>query len=151
METDPYNVVHDLASLRRLTDHLPPATARRCGINLDFAHFFINGVDAADLRTNALGGRIVNAHISDTAGAHMQDLIPGAYNRILGPRGADGVEMRSKYTEYASLLWERLEGNPNGLPFTGAVSVELEFCDWVDWVRTALRKTSYLLEAARPN
>ena len=103
----------------------------------------INGLTAEDLRTAGLDRMIVNAHISDTAGAHLQDLIPGTYHRLIS--ATDGRDAPTWGEQLAQLLWERTrdDGQPH---FTGVASVELEFCSWVDWLRTAVRKTRFLLD-----
>lgn len=118
----------------RLADHV--------GLNLDVAHMRIAGVTAAELRP--WWDRIVHGHIADhPPGMHTRDQPPGTWTPVYTPDSA--------FHPYVKLLADRAEGYvPNtGLPFSGAVAIELEGCERIDYVFQSIPPMKHLVRVAR--
>ncbi len=126
-------VLNDLAALGMFRNKLAGKAELKdhVGLNLDIAHMRIGEplIGAADLRP--FRDLVVHAHISDHPGMHTRDQVVGRWTSI---------ERRdSGYVPYFELLQDRLRSRADvGLPFSGAVALELEGCNRLRWIIDSL-------------
>jgi sugar phosphate isomerase/epimerase len=118
---------------------------RHVGLNLDIAHMRIAGIKAEDLRK--FSDWIVHAHISDHPAMHTHDQIVGSWT--------NPGRLKGGYHEYLDLLLDRAQAarcqaknNPESLPFSGAVAVELEGCDRIFWIHDSLARLKHAIQLA---
>ncbi|HEX4610298.1 MAG TPA: hypothetical protein VH092_19060, partial [Urbifossiella sp.] len=129
LEPGPTYVLNDIDAIDRLMalSSENPLIRDHVGLNIDIAHMRIAGI-AAD-RLAPWRDRIVHAHVADhPPGMHTRDQPPGTWTPVYTPD--------SPYHPYVRLLADRARAYEpgHGLPFSGAVALELEGCDRIDWV-----------------
>jgi hypothetical protein len=116
------------------------------GVNFDLGHFRIAGIEPKAIEESGLSRHFVHAHICDhPPGMHTRDFPLGTWSRIGHP---------SMYAEYLSLLKRRavhFAEHPDGLPFTGAVAIELEGCHHPGWLHSCIPALRSLLYQCNSN
>ena len=117
-----------------------PVLADYIGMNIDIAHMRIAKVKPRHLEPYL--HRIVHAHVADHPGMQTRDQHVGKYM----PIQQDGV---GGYRPYMRLLWMRARMPQGGLPFSGAIALELEGCNHIDWIHNSLSALKHLIESTR--
>jgi sugar phosphate isomerase/epimerase len=139
-------VLNDLSALNQffsLVDAHQDAKLLKAhvGWNLDVAHARIVPIEAGELR--AYVDRIVHSHIADHPRMHTRDQAVGSWSCVW----REG----NPFAPYISdLLLPRLNPGPDSLPFSGAIALELEGCNRLDWIYASTSAIRRLLSLARP-
>jgi hypothetical protein len=136
-------VLNSLKSLESFIDlvRVDPILNRHVGINLDIAHLRIAEEDASQIKPS-LVSRVLHAHISDHPFMHTRDQLVGKWTSV-------ECGLAGGYRPYLQLLAQRLNAtggaeHDDGLPFSGAVALELEGCNRVSWVWQSLGAMEHL-------
>jgi sugar phosphate isomerase/epimerase len=111
-----------------------PVLREHVGLNLDVGHMRIANISASDLEPHI--NQIVHAHISDHPGMHTRDQVLGAWTN---------VSHLNEFDEYIVLLSRREKEKSGPLLFSGAIAIELEGCNRLEWVLASLRDLKRLL------
>ncbi len=135
-------VLRDTASLGELMKRVAneSSLAAHVGLNLDIAHMKIEGVQASDLEPYL--DCIVHAHISDHPGVHTRDQQVGKYTPV--QQVSEGG-----YRPYLDLLHRRSRDAGSQLPFSGAIALELEGCNRIEWIYDSLSAMTHLIASSR--
>lgn len=109
----------------------------RVGFNLDVAHMKIAEISAKSLQP--ISDMFVHAHIADhPPWMHCRDQVVGEWTTVDRHDGA--------YIPYLRLLANRtIQGNDDGLPFSGVIALELEGCNRMSWVHRSLSAMKQLM------
>jgi sugar phosphate isomerase/epimerase len=136
-------VLRDRSSLKAIMDRVlaDSVLTAHVGLNVDIAHMKIAGVQLADLEPYL--GRIVHAHVADHPGVHTRDQHVGRYTPVQQVR-------EGGYRPYFDLLQKRSLLKEQGLPFSGAVALELEGCNRIEWIYDSLSAMTHLIAASAP-
>jgi hypothetical protein len=118
--------------MNRINDD--PELREHVGLNLDIGHMRIANVTASALKPYV--DRIVHAHISDHPSMHTRDHFLGAWT---------DVSHANEFDAYISLLAQRDRDQVPPVLFSGAIAIELEGCNRLDWVLGSLRDLKRLL------
>ncbi len=128
----------------RLADHV--------GLNVDIAHMRIAGVKVEQdvkkpgesLRDHI--GRIVHSHICDNPKMHTRDQPIGSWHSA-----EYDAEEWMPFLNLLSDAASHVDKREYNLPFSGAVSLELEGCDRLRWIHQSLSDLKYLLYDGTPS
>jgi sugar phosphate isomerase/epimerase len=101
------------------------------GLNLDIAHWaLLSGISTDAVRQNpCVLNRIIHAHISDHSRGHCSDAIPSMFH--------SAEEFLPWCRLLVDIMNSRPPNGPNGLPYSGYISCELESAYDVESVRLA--------------
>lgn len=143
LELEPGNgyVLRDGKTLDQILSRIgaDPDLAPHVGLNLDIGHMRLAGVSAGHLSDHL--GSIVHAHISDHPRMHTRDHYIGAWT---------DVAHTNEFDDYIRLLHKRAGApspspGPGALEFSGAIAIELEGCNRLEWVLRSIQELRRLL------
>jgi sugar phosphate isomerase/epimerase len=144
-------VLNDLTSVKWVIEQVKSSQllAGRVGLNLDVAHARIIELSGGNMSADKLRefqNFIVHSHICDHPGMHTRDQEIGTWTSVFSPDGG--------YYPYTRLLLDRArqasQSNGKGiLPFSGAISLELEGCNRIEWVHRSLTLLKHVIETTR--
>jgi sugar phosphate isomerase/epimerase len=142
------------------------------GLNLDIGHLLIlNQMPGCNMSPDVACGwvnHIFHAHVSDNAGFHFSDLVPGTYHLLLDQEGdpdeddsedelpvSDELPVFEKWVRLCYDLGQegRLHGSARdrspreraGRSFSGYIAVEMEGCSRFQWVQRSLLRMGYMI------
>jgi sugar phosphate isomerase/epimerase len=127
IEPGPIFALNNLRESIEMVTRLRRAVGDYIGLNIDIGHMIMSGEKPSALDRHK--DLVFHSHISDNAGSHYADLIPGTYHH-------------SEFRDWLRFLYEVSEVD-NG-HFTNCVAIELEACPSPDWVLLSLEKIRQL-------
>jgi sugar phosphate isomerase/epimerase len=166
-------ILNSVKSVQCFLDELKKAKIDEVvGLNLDIGHLLIlNQMSGCTMNLDVArgwGAHIFHAHVSDNAGFHFSDLVPGTYHLLLDREGAlDEDDSEDELPESAELPvfeeWVRLcydlaqrgclrgaargrgPRQQAGRSFSGYIAVEMEGCSRFQWVQRSLLRMGYMI------
>jgi hypothetical protein len=130
-----------LARVMRMIEAPKSGLASFVGLNVDIAHMRMAKVTAAMLEPHM--DKIMHAHIADHPCMHTRDQIVGSWTHL----ERDDEFGFASYLRLLSKRAKSVQTKGSGLPFSGAVALELEGCGRMSWIHEslcAMRRLFYL-------
>ena len=147
-------ILRDKKTLTKIAEFLLDCDCfnNHVGLNVDIAHYVTAKIAPEALLVDVVAGPkrcklcdlVVHGHICDLPGMHTRDQPPGSWYAV------DDIE--GSYYRYLRILENiAAERGPHGtdssgLPFSGAVALELEGCSRISWVHHGLSSLSQMLK-----